>query len=246
MINLPHLDVNCATGCNFSCVSCSHAAPANKSWMMPPEVLREDLAKLSTVVRFHRIQMVGGEPTLNRQLPELMRVARESGIANEVMVITNGSLLKKMPEEFWQEFDTLQLSIYPTLEAGISEFAQAKCREFGKPFYSTVFTEFHQQFRRVPNKGEHFKTCHWKSDCYTVHRGAFYLCPQSAFFPENFMGLPAGVDGLPLEGITEEKLTVFLNRSEPLNACRICMANEMKSKPWAEAKRSEWLEKSTL
>jgi hypothetical protein len=244
MISLGHLDVNVASGCNFGCVSCSHAAPANKHEFMSPEVLAADLSNLSKVVRFHRIQMVGGEPTLHKKLPEMMRVSRASGIANEVMVITNGSLLKRMPDEFWQELDTLQLSIYPNLDTDIPEFARTKCAEFGKPFYSTTYTQFHKQFRSEPNDGSHFKTCHWRKDCWSVHCGRFYLCPQSIFFPKNFMGLEEGVDGLPLEGITEESFSAFINRTEPLNACRICMANEMKPRPWAEAKRSEWLEKS--
>lgn len=213
---------------------------------MPAEMLAADLERLKTVVRFHRIQMVGGEPTLHKELPEMMRVARVSGIAHEVMVITNGQLLPRMGNDFWRELDTLQLSIYPKLSPEIPEFAKAKCAEFGKPFYSTVYTDFHQQLRKEPNDGSHFKTCHWKSDCYTVHAGSFYLCPQSVFFPKNFMGLPDGVDGLPLDGITDDKFSAFLNRTEPLNACRICMANEMKSKPWSESKREDWREASTL
>lgn len=246
MINLGHLDVNVEVACNARCCACSHASPFTKSQQMTPEVLARDLLNLSQVVHFQRIQMVGGEPTMHRKLPEMMHISRASGIANEVMVITNGRLLPKMPDDFWRTLDTLQLSIYPNLDPSIPEFARAKCAEYGKPFYSTVFTEFHQQLRAVPNDGEHFATCHWKSDCYSVHEGRFYLCPQSIFFPEKFMGLPAGVDGLPLEGITEAAFVSFLERKEPLNACRICMANEMKSKPWAEAKnKEEWVAGST-
>lgn len=214
---------------------------------MPPEMLAEDLARLKTVVSFSRIQMVGGEPTLHKKLPELMRVARASGIAREVMVITNGHILPRMPDEFWMELDTLQLSIYPRLSPDIPAFAKAKCAEFNKVFYSTTYTQFHQQLRKEPNDGAHFRSCHWKSDCYSVHAGAFYLCPQSIFFPKAIMGLANGVDGLPLDGITDEKFTAFLNRTEPLNACRVCCANEMKSKPWAEAKtRDEWVKESTI
>jgi GTP 3',8-cyclase len=247
VIELGHCDIGASEHCTMACVSCSHAAPVAPRWNMEPEELARDLAHVAPFLRFHRLQMVGGEPTLNKKLPELMRVARASGVCREVMVITNGQLLKRMPEEFWQELDTLQLSIYPTLDPTTPDFAKEKCREHGKPFYSTVFTDFHKQFRKVPNDGAHFATCHWKSDCYTIHRGHFYLCPQSAFFPKNFMGLPDNVDGLPLEGITEEKLNAFLHRTEPLNACRICCANEMKSAPWSESKnKDEWQAASTL
>lgn len=213
---------------------------------MTPEELAADLAAIKPFVRFHRLQMVGGEPLLHKRLPEMMRVARASGVGREIMVITNGQLLHRQEEDFWRELDTLQLSIYPKLAPDVPPFAAGMCKQFGKAFFSTTYTEFHQQFRATPSDGSNFTHCHWKSDCWTLHRGHFYLCPQSAFFPKNFMGLADNVDGLPLADLTEEKLQAFISRTEPLNACRICMANEMKTKPWAEAKtKEEWLEQST-
>lgn len=210
------------------------------------ETLARDLANLKKVVHFQRIQMVGGEPLIHRGIVEMMGISRNSGIANEVMVITNGRLLPRMTPEFWQTLDTLQLSIYPTLDPDIPEFARRKCAEFGKPFYSTVYTEFHRQFRDPPGDGSNFHHCHWKSDCWTVHDGKFYLCPQSAFFPKTFADLE-DTDGLPLAGITDEKFAAFIGRKEPLDTCRMCMANEMKPAPWREAKsREEWIEASTL
>jgi len=242
-----HLDLNVAAGCNFACVSCSHAAPINERWFMTPDEMERDLAAIKPLMRFHRLQMVGGEPTLNKQLPELMKVARASGVGNEIMVITNGSLLPRMTNDFWQELDTLQLSIYPSLDKSIPNYAKAKCKEFHKPFYSTTYTDFYKQIRSTPNDGQHFHSCHWRNDCWTLHRGAFYFCPQSTFFPETLLSMPAGVDGLPLADLTEAKLDAFLTRKEPLNACRICIANEMKTAPWSELRgREKWIAASTL
>lgn len=247
MINLGHLDVNVALHCNQRCASCSHASPFTKAWLMTPEMLARDLAALKPIVHFQRIQMVGGEPTLHKGLVEMMQVARASGVGNDISVITNGRLLARMGADFWQAIDMLQLSIYPTLDPSVPVFAATKCAEFKKPFYPTIFTEFHKQFRDVPSDGSNFHTCHWKSDCWTVHDGYFYLCPQSAFFPKNFMDLPENIDGLSLVDLTEEKFAAFIGRSEPLNACRICCANEMKSAPWKEAKtKEEWIEESRL
>ncbi len=246
MIERGHADLGIVENCSMKCVSCSHAAPFAKPYQMAPEELERDLAAIKPFIHFQRLQMVGGEPTLHKDIAGMMRIARASGVGNEIMVITNGQLLRKMPDEFWRDMDSLQLSIYPKLDLDMPAFAKAKCEEYGKAFFSTTYTEFHQQFRSPPNDGAHFATCHWRNDCWTLHRGAFYFCPQSAFFPKNFMGLPGGVDGLPLEGITEENFAAFLNRTEPLNACRMCMANEMKTKPWAEAKnRDEWVAAST-
>lgn len=245
MIHLPHCDLSASLGCQKRCVDCSHMSPALKPWFLTPERLAKDLASVKDIVHFKTLQMVGGEPTLNKRLVECIHVARASGVGDAVSVITNGELLPRLADDFWQAIDYLQLSIYPTLDAGVIDYAKAKCAEFSKPFYSTVFTEFHQQFRSPPNDGAHFSTCHWKSDCYQIHDGHFALCPQSLFMPKTFMGFGDFVDALPLEGLTADKFTAFLDRTTPLNACRICMANEMKPKPWAEAEgRAEWHVKS--
>lgn len=214
---------------------------------MTPETLARDLAMLKGVAKFHRIQMVGGEPTLHRNLVAMMKVSRASGIAVDVSVITNGKLLPRMTDEFWSTLDVLQLSVYPDLDRSIIELAQSKCAERGKPCYVSEFTGFHKQFRATPSDGSNFNSCHWKADCYTVHEGHFALCPQSLFFPKNFMGLGQFVDCVPLAGITEEKFNGFLNRQEPLNACRICVANELRSEPWSESQNKEaWLKESSL
>ncbi len=211
-----------------------------KPWFLQPENLARDLAAVKPIVHFKVLQMVGGEPTLNPKLAELIHVARASGVGDAVSVITNGELLSRMPDDFWRAIDWLQLSIYPTLTQEKIDFAKAKCAEFGKPFFSTVFTDFYRQFRSPENDGAHFNGCHWRETCHQIHDGHFALCPQSLFMPKQFMGLPEFVDALPLEGLTEEKFHAFFNRTEPLNSCRMCMANEMKSKPWAEVSRKEW------
>ncbi len=239
-----HLDLNVAESCNFTCTSCSHAAPVNARYMMLPEELGRDLAAIKPFMHFNRLQMVGGEPTLHPNLPEMMRVARASGVGDEISVITNGSLLRRMPNDFWRELNTLQLSIYPRLDPDIPEFAKYKCEEFKRAFHFTVFTDFYQQIRKEPNDGQHFHSCHWRNDCWTLHRGYFYFCPQSLFFPKSILGHES-IDGLPVGDLTEEKLDAFLTRKEPLETCKICMANEMRLASWKESKRSDWVVEST-
>lgn len=241
MINLGHLDLNVVEHCNFSCVNCSHASPQAAPWFMPLDMIERDLLALKPFVNFRNLQLVGGEPLLHKELAEIMRLSKHIRIDSTLIVITNGSLLPRMPEEFFKELEYLQISVYPTLDRGIIQLAEDKAKQYGFGLGIREFTEFHRQFRKEPNDGQHFATCHWKSDCYTVHRGHFYLCPQSAFFPKNFMAAQDEIDGLQLTDLTEEKLKAFLNRAEPLHACKMCCANEMRPAPWREAKRKEWL-----
>ena len=214
---------------------------------MEPETLARDLAELKKVAHFARVQLVGGEPTLHHRIGEMLRVAYASGIAERVSVITNGRALRKMHDDFWRGLDVLQLSIYGNLPEGIEQFARDKCVEHGKIFEAREFGTFFKQFRETPGDGSNFAGCIWKNDCWTVHEGHFALCPQSLFFPKNFMGLPQFIDCLPLAEITPRIFSAFIDRKQPLNACRICMANELVRQPWREAKtREDWLGEKPL
>lgn len=244
MIALGHLDWNIAESCNLSCVSCSHASPvASPAFLTLPQIER-DLLSLKPVVSFQSCQLVGGEPLLHKDIVEIMRLMKRIRIDVSTVVITNGTLLPRMPEEFWREVEYLSISVYPVLKADCLALAREKQKQYGFGLGARVFTEFHRQFRKEPNDGAHFHTCHWRRDCWTAHDGYFYLCPQSAFFPKRFMGLEPEIDGLPLAALTEARLLAFMNRPEPLNACRICMANEMNPAAWRESPRREWLEVS--
>lgn len=248
MITLPHLDVNVTTVCNFRCVSCSHASPFSDPYWMEVETMVRDLKSLREVVHFEQVCLVGGEPTLHADLGVMMDEALLSGIADKLCVVTNGSRLKTLTDSFYgrMQGQVLRLSIYGRLDADVLPFAQAKAEEFGFDLQAWPYDRFYKQLKSVPDDGaESFKSCEWRSDCYTVHEGHFYLCPQSAFFPKRFMNSDVN-DGLSLEGITEEKLNAYLNRTEPFEACKICCAGSKISAPWREANKSEWKLASTL
>lgn len=244
MIKLGHLDWNIAESCNLSCVSCSHAAPVATPHFLSINQIERDLLSLKPVVAFQSCQLVGGEPLLHKDIVEIMRLMKRIRIDTSTVVITNGTLLPRMTEEFWKELEYLSISVYSVLNPDCLALAKEKQKQYGFGLGERVFHEFHRQFRKEPNDGSHFHTCHWRRDCWTAHDGYFYLCPQSAFFPKRFMGAEATVDGLPLTDLTEVRLLKFMERSEPLSTCRVCMANEMKPHPWRESSRKEWLEQS--
>ena len=240
-----HLDLNVVSHCNFACTNCSHASPIQPKWEMSLGEILRDLTALKAVFRCTNLNLVGGEPTLHPQLIEIMRLVKEIRIDDQTHVITNGSRLPYMPEEFWQELEFIKVSIYPKLDKSIPDLVRKKSEQYGFGHEMTEFNEFYQQLEPIPD-GSSFHACKWKTDCYTVHKGHFYLCPQSTFFPKSILGLPENVDGLPLEGITEEKLRAFMDRTEPLNACRTCRGYT-KLVPWTESRgREKWLENSKI
>lgn len=240
MIELGQLEANITLHCNKRCVSCSHAAPWHKPYLMDAETLWGDLVLLRPFVRCRLFALLGGEPLLHPNIVEMIKTVRNSMISHEVGVTTNGLLLPRMPLEFWRTIHVIQISFYPNVDKkGILEFTEAKQKEYGFSLYYRDYTTFKRQNGRCTRA-----QCNVR--CPTVHEGKFYLCPQSLTFPGRFMGLPEDIDGLTLSGLTEGKLREFLDRPPEMNACRIC-GGESSEAPWAEASsEDEWRKLSGL
>lgn len=87
--------------CNLNCKGCSHFSPLVKEPLFAtPEMVRHDLTRLKKLVKnIWRICMLGGEPLLNKQLGEILYVVREIYPNVKLSILTNGLLLKNMPDE---------------------------------------------------------------------------------------------------------------------------------------------------
>lgn len=249
MIEIPHLDLNVVRHCNMKCVSCSHVSPYAVPWSMTMEMIERDLNVLKPILHPKSVTIVGGEPTIHKQIVDIIRLVKRIRIDDRCMVVTNGKILHKMTEEFWQELEILRLSVYGNISPDTKPLIEKKREQYGFEFEAHDFPEFFQQFDVVPD-GSSFYECPWKTDCYTVHDGKFFLCPQSAFFQEVFddlkMNPNSEKDYLSLDGITEESLRAFMDRKTPLNACTKCRGYG-NSQPWREAKsKADFLTASTI
>lgn len=246
MIERNTMESNVVTHCNNSCVSCSHASPFSKAYYMEPATLLNDLKVLQPFVRPKSFYLLGGEPLLHPKIDELIEVTWESGISKEVCILTNARLLDKMSDHFFKRVSSIRISVYPNLPREMITFAKEKSKQYGFGLAIDGISVFWKQFAIHP-EGETFHGCPWKGACWTVHEGHLYLCPQAAFWPEKYLGLPCNIDGLNLhDGLTEQKILDYANRKEPLKACHICESYTVQV-PWEECHdKSKWLKKSTV
>ena len=233
------VEYSVAYHCNLKCANCSHMAPFLDKKLPPLESFAADVERLSQALHAKDIRMVGGEPTLNPEIVEFLKVARRSGIADTVMVTTNGLLLNSMPDEFWENVDFIWLSQYPgasprekMLEKFKAKAAESNTRFDVDPtfyFRATVVPESHPKdwvTRMIFNTCESAHRFH----CHMIHEGRLYKCACPAFMTEYLArmgrnGYDNSGDGFSIHQSKDlfNELKDFLFTARPLDACRNCL-----------------------
>lgn len=258
MSDFVNLEFNLVRHCNYSCRGCNHFSPLAKTWFMEPEELERDLAVLSKVQRWAFACCQGGEPSLHPRLIDFLEIVHRSGIADKTGMLTNGSLLDRLPDEFWKTAGRIGLelrcSVYPKLPPHIIPYATAKAAEFGVDFRPGNVNAFKPVFTKNADGGQKiWKGCPWRR-CWTLHRGYLYFCPLSAFIPDEFSEMFAEkpdphIDGYPVATLTREILDAMLVREPALKSCEVCTGAVLGEWiPWQEMsrKREDWIAATTV
>lgn len=241
------LEVNAARHCNYACAGCNHSSPVAARDFYDPAQLSKDLDILRRFLKVKLFFAQGGEPLLHPNIIRVIELIAESGMG-QPGILTNGELLPRQPDAFWECLartrSQLRISVYPDLDRETVKMAEEKCKAHGIEFTPREVTSFSKPF--LINDGSSYHGCIWNR-CLTVHNGWFYLCPQSAFYPKQHMGLDEHTDGIPLDGLTEDKLASFLNRKDPLTSCRICAGHRGVDTPWHQVRsRTQWMIEAVL
>jgi GTP 3',8-cyclase len=228
-----HLELIVVDHCNISCKSCNHASPLMPPWFADPVIVYRDLSIMAKYLRPKFLKIIGGEPFLHKQLIDVIRAARTSGITNHIILTTNGTLLDKIDDALWAEIDELEISVYPGME-GIWQnilSTREKALPLGKKITVNKFDKFRATFCAHgpddPNlPGKIFAACKIANfwGCHAVRDGFFYKCPQSIYVP--MLTETAGETDrfaiLDHESYQADLLD-FINSPTPLFACNYCV-----------------------
>jgi organic radical activating enzyme len=240
---IPSIEFFLTDTCNLRCNNCATSSPFMSEANLPNlDSFVESLSFLSRVARCGELRFLGGEPLLNKNICGFMRAASESGVFRNIRVITNGLLLSKMSEEFWQLADIVRISVYPATNDILSgakleafEAAASKHRtklevirdtHFMKATSNTRIEDAETVQRIFSNCGEaHGWSCHLLYQnrlyrCSRVHTLDRYLS-RLGVDHENF----TEEDGLILDGRASlfTELKNYLKSTKPLKACSFCL-----------------------
>jgi len=240
------VEVNVVRHCNVSCRSCSHASPSMRPWFADPDLIERDLVALTPWMHVDHVRILGGEPLLHPQLPEILRAVRRSGLGERRRLLTNGLQLGDQPGEFWEEVEEVHVSVYPNTARHLHRARPAIVRaaeHSGTTLRFKHFDHFRVAFRQPDDHPELtqdiYETCQianrWR--CITVESGRLHRCPQSMLAPD------AGAvieDGLAITEIdAAETVRSWLLRADALRSCQSCAGSVGLRRPHRARTRSD-------
>lgn len=96
--------VNLSSHCNLNCKSCDTYAPLSKPEFVTYEQFSKDILKLKQLDPERELSLgfLGGEPLLNPEITKILQFSREIYPNGEHNILTNGTLIEKMPDEFFK------------------------------------------------------------------------------------------------------------------------------------------------
>lgn len=239
--------------CNMSCRSCSHFSPYFEPSFARPEVVSRDLSILSEFYHVERFSLCGGEPLLHPDLVELIRVVKDTSIADKTEIVTNGLLLNRMKKAFWESIDQLTISVYPgtknTIEKHLSSYQQ-KALKYSFELKLRYMNCFRKVFTELGTKDKGlvqriYDTCKNAHifKCHNIDRGFLYRCPQSVFIPMILKSRSSEFrnDRIKIEKVKNfrSQLSAFLKSKEPLGCCYYCLGSVGKLFPHQQIQADE-------
>lgn len=96
-------EVDIAMHCNLKCRSCHHFSPLAEKETTDIHVFQKDFERLKSLFNeeVDRIYLLGGEPLLNENICSYMEIARKNFHTANIELVTNGLLISKKQQDFW-------------------------------------------------------------------------------------------------------------------------------------------------
>lgn len=173
--------------CNLRCAGCSHYSSLLNNLTYPNiEDIINDLTFLKDKVgnNLKWLRLLGGEPLMHPDISECLMKIRELFPVTNISIVTNGLLLEKMEQKFYDVCLQFKIKIRITDYRIINLFPMiSKLKNMGiyVDYYKNVNIWHYQHIRLTEGKIDCLKHCIYKKICNNYKNGKIYLCPHIAY-----------------------------------------------------------------
>ena len=257
--NLEQVEINLTSHCNLNCQMCDHFSPIAEKEFADINIVRKDLARLSKLTdkKLDRLLLLGGEPLLHPNINLFIEASYEFFPNTEITVFTNGILLDKMPNTFWEVCKKTNTIIkYTKYPINLNfENLHNLADNYGVKMIPAEYLEdkvktswkFPLDLSGRQNILSNFLNCMHATHCINLENGRMYTCtvaPNIRHFNRYFnKNIPlSNSDGVDI--YTVKNLDELIQRLySPIPFCRYCdIKNRKNDIPFAISKKDikEW------
>ena len=248
---LDAVELHLADRCNMNCTGCSHFSPFAEEWFPDEEQIARDLSVLRERMAggIRHVNLLGGEPLLHANVCSIVRRVREICPRARITLVTNGMLLLRQTDEFWEMCRQARVRLNFTLYGPMSEkreAIEARCRAEGIPLRVQRGEVFFA--RMVPDGSSDperaFRFCRKGMYCPYLREGRLYKCAQ-AYHVRDFIreARKAGVEtadvvdeGLDINDTRHSGMGILRYLMTPGKVC-CCCSESMRLMPWSSGSR---------
>ena len=234
-MNKLKFEVHICEHCNLNCKGCYHFSPLAKEEFLDVNEWNKDCKRLSELFNgeMEFISLMGGEPLLHPKICELIEITRRNFKVGDVSIITNGTLLLDMNEEFWKTCRdnnvTIRQTKYP-LEIDFEAIEKKVKKEKVNFVYFNVGVKSlgYQPLELTATQPalENFNNCYRVNSCIAFSHGKLYTCfiPAHVHHLKDYFKLNIEIDkndGVDIYKVkSADEIRELLNK--PLSMCRYC------------------------
>lgn len=234
---IPYVEITISPQCTLHCKHCANLMPLYRK--PKPMDLQECLdwsnGLLESVDFVLRFRVMGGEPFLQRKLPDFLDFLINHPKINNVQVVTNGTLL--IPKNCIEHLQKEKASIYMSNYGKVSDHYDAlldQAKEYNITVESTQedmiwrdMGDFHLRTQDPHVLQTVYHSCHM--NCRHIWNGEFHVCPRSAHGKALGLFDVPETDYVPLTGIPVQERRDRLRKLYEIpfiRACAYCNATE--------------------
>jgi MoaA/NifB/PqqE/SkfB family radical SAM enzyme len=198
---IPILHLHLADHCNLNCHGCDNFSPLAPETFADAAVLESDCARISSLSNgcVREVQLLGGEPLLHPQITVFNDIVRKYFPSTTVKIVTNGILLLKQNEDFWENCRRNNIRIVVTKYPikldydAIEQYAGKQGVNFAYYGSTGSVTKTMQcaslDLSGKQNPRDSFLRCNSANRCIAVDNGKIYACslvPYVKYFNAHF------------------------------------------------------------
>lgn len=255
---LTHIEISLCHHCNLNCAYCLHCSSIAPTYYMPLDIFEKDIAQMAKITKgqIKNIMLLGGEPLLNKNIEEYIKITRKYFNNSQIVIHTNGLLLNDMPDSFWKTCSKYRIEIWHTLyplykqNPDLSESYKKSMKHNIKlsPYIRYTFALMRLNNENLNDICKTYASCKYRTKSTIIDNGILYPCPV-IFSARLFLNKQFKNHSLPisnndfLEIHKSSSLAEIQNfLKQPKDFCKYCNCQSSTEQIWRFSKKElcEW------